>query len=459
MPVRQFDGLLSYLKRLVFAQTAVGGELTDCQLIERYVTDRDELAFNSLVRRHGPLVFGVGRRILQNDHDAEDVFQATFVMLARKAPVEHWQDSVAGWLYRVAYRLATRLRARTIRQRTLEQKVPFLAPTRTTADLQELYAILDQELDSLSASYRDPLLLCYLQARTRDQAARHLGWSLRTVERRLEQGLKLLRERLSKRGVELPMTLLAAGLSQQAAQAGATSALVGVTVAAAGSFHAAGPMVAGTLTNDVAALVEGGLKAMAVEKAKIGLGMFAAALALAIGASALGYQLLAAKVDSQTPEPAPEVVDVKELSVWPEGATVTGKVVDHKGVAVADAEILMLGKESIMVEADRRTWFEFPKGEGVPPPSTRTNKQGEFSISRKNGTANRLVVIASDPLLWAVSKKNMPGDKEIEIRLPASCSLAIHTDLPGKPPNQTVYITLESLEGASGTTKSASTQT
>lgn len=446
MPVRQFDGLLSYLRRLVFVQTAIGGQLTDCQLIERYVTDRDELAFSSLVRRHGSLVFGVGRRILQNDHDAEDVFQATFVMLARKAPVEHWQDSVAGWLYRVAFRLATRLRVRTSRQRTLEQKGPHLAPRRTTADLQELYAILDQELDSLSASYRDPLLLCYLQAQTRDQAAQHLGWSLRTVERRLEQGLKLLRERLSKRGVELPMTLLAAGLSQQAAEAGVTGALVGVTVAAAGSFHAAGPTVAGALAPDVATLVEGGLKAMAVEKAKVGLGMFTVALALAVGASALGYQALTSSQDSPTRKET--LTSQRKSEFWAEGATVIGRVVDHQGVAVANANVLMAGKENIIVKADTRTWSRSQEAKDLPAtPSTRTNQQGEFRIRREEGTANRLLIIANDPLLWAVYRKDLDRDSELEIRLPPPGSLSIQCDLPVKQQKLSVRMSLESFAG------------
>src|SRR5262249_12826211 len=150
-------------------------------------------AFAALVRRHGALVMGVSRRVLHHDQDAEDVFQATFLILARQADSSRWHKSIAGWLYCVAYRLALRTRARNGRRRDLEQDAAAFLGTRAASggDLGELSAALDEELTRLSEPCREPLLLCYLEGKTRDQAARELGWSLRTLERRLAQGLKL----------------------------------------------------------------------------------------------------------------------------------------------------------------------------------------------------------------------------------------------------------------------------
>src|SRR5262245_5824798 len=131
-----------------------------------------------------------------------------------------------------------RVKAKTNRQRVLRRTVAFAlgAKSRTLEESQELLAVLDEELHRLSDPCREPLLLCYLEGKTRDQAARQLGWPLRTLERRLQQGLKLLRARLSKRGVELPVALLAAGLSQESASASVSAAQVAATVEAAVRF-------------------------------------------------------------------------------------------------------------------------------------------------------------------------------------------------------------------------------
>src|SRR5262245_46120761 len=118
MAGRLLNDLLWHFKRLA---PAGAGEWTDGELVERFVRQRDEAAFEALVRRHGPLVLGVGRRILHHDQDAEDVFQATFLILARQAASRRWQASIAGWLYTVAYRLAIRVGAQGVRRREVER--------------------------------------------------------------------------------------------------------------------------------------------------------------------------------------------------------------------------------------------------------------------------------------------------------------------------------------------------
>src|ERR1700687_1520939 len=135
----RLEDILRHCKRLLASPAT--DEWTDCQLLERFTSQRDEVAFASLVRRHGPLVLGVGRRVLHHDQDAEDVFQATFLILARKAPSGGWQKSLAGWLYCVAYRLATRTRTKILRQRERQKEAGTVSAMKATTieDRPELY--------------------------------------------------------------------------------------------------------------------------------------------------------------------------------------------------------------------------------------------------------------------------------------------------------------------------------
>ena len=157
----------------------------------------------------------------------------------------------------------------------------------------------------------------------------------------------------------------------------------------------------------------------------------------------------------QVAKPYVDVIDTESSvpavsKVWPEGTTVEGRVLDHLGAPVVYAEVLLLGKERIVVEADRRdsrrNWFSIEKQQEEPP-STRTGKNGEFTITRKMGDADRLAVIAEDPLFWVVSRSSLKQDSSIDIKLPESGTLAVHCDLPGKSPKQPVMIELRSFDG------------
>ncbi len=193
---------------------------SDRLLLESYVRDGNQDAFATIVGRHAGLVAGVCRRVLSNTQDIEDVFQATFLVLARKAGAVRWHDSVANWLHSVAHRLALRARADAARRQTLEDAVCAQATAAGPPEqTREIQIILDAELDSLPEVQRLPLILCYLEGRTRDEAARQCGWSLRTLERRLEKGRSLLRDRLVRRGLDLSVVLLAAALSEQSGTA------------------------------------------------------------------------------------------------------------------------------------------------------------------------------------------------------------------------------------------------
>jgi RNA polymerase sigma factor (sigma-70 family) len=426
----------------------VSEEWSDRQLLDRFAREHDELAFAGLVRRHGALVLGVSRRVLQHEQDAEDVFQASFLILARKAASKGWQPSIAGWLYCVSYRLAVRSRARISRQRRLERQAGAGSDmTAANEDCKELYSALDEELEALRDPYREPLLLCYLEGKTRDQAARQLGWSLRTLERRLGQGLNLLRARLTRRGIEVPAALLAAGLSQQAASAAVSASVLGAVAHAAVAFRSGTLAVGGAVSAEVAALAQAGMRAMAMSKLKIGLVVLLTAGALAAGLGALGHRLLATEPPKQSQAAQEKPAAPPPPTAWPAGTTVTGRVVNQKGEPVANADVLLLGPERIMVEANRKTWFVFEGDRSAGPPSTRTNSRGHFSIQRLKSKADRLAVIADDPLFWVISRKSLARGDEIEIKLPPSGSLAIHCNLPSKAAKQPVMIVLRTFDG------------
>src|SRR5262245_48321514 len=177
---------------------------TDCELLARYAATRDDEAFAQLVRRHGRMVLGVCRRALGSTPDADDAFQATFLALARHA--DRVSDCVPGWLYRVAVRTSRRaLRRYAPAGDRLEPADP--SDALAAVEWRDVRRLLDDELNQLPERLRTPLVLCYLESLTRDEAAKRLGWSLRTLHRRLDEGRTRLRTRLTRRG--LAPTLLA----------------------------------------------------------------------------------------------------------------------------------------------------------------------------------------------------------------------------------------------------------
>ncbi|HEY1379302.1 MAG TPA: sigma-70 family RNA polymerase sigma factor [Gemmataceae bacterium] len=236
------------LRRL--ARPPAAAPADDRQLLAAFAESRAESAFAELVRRHGPLVRGVTRRVLGDADAADDVFQATFLVLARKAGAVRWRPAVGPWLYAVAYRLACKARHRRLRF-VRSDNLGALAQTRSpdpaiAAAWAEVRHILDDELARLPERLRSPLVLCYLDGRTRDEAAAALGWTLATLKRRLERGRSLLRKRLEARGVTA--ALLAAAITPVAVPPDVTAA----TTAAAAAFSADG-----TIAAPAAALLKG----------------------------------------------------------------------------------------------------------------------------------------------------------------------------------------------------------
>ncbi len=191
------------IRRLFDGGTVAG--LDDVQLLERFAARGDGPAFASLVARHGPMVLGVCRGVLRDPHDAEDAFQATFLVLVRKAGSLAGVRSLGGWLYRVAYRVALEADARSERRRRREARgveMDAVADRRRDGDA-ELGPVIHEELRRLPEKYRDPIVLCDLEGLTREQAADHLRWPVGTVSGRLARARELLRGRLTRRGVGL----------------------------------------------------------------------------------------------------------------------------------------------------------------------------------------------------------------------------------------------------------------
>jgi RNA polymerase sigma factor (sigma-70 family) len=274
--------ILGHVRKLV-AAGALGG-LADDELLHKFAADHDEAAFATLVQRHGAMVLGVCRRLVANTHDAEDAFQAAFMVLARKAGARHWQPSIGGWLYAVAYRVASRIRVNA-RRLPLASRMSLRAAKDPLSEItgRELLQVLDEELNRLPEKYRTPLVLCYLQEATRDEAARRLGCPLGTLKSRLERGREILRRRLGARGVALPMTMLATVLSAEQIGAALPSSLVSGSVRAAVSF-ASGSTNTAAASAQATLLAHGVLRGFLVAKWQAGVLLALLFSVLAVGA-------------------------------------------------------------------------------------------------------------------------------------------------------------------------------
>jgi RNA polymerase sigma factor (sigma-70 family) len=277
------NAVLQGIRRLAAAEAAEGQP--DGQLLQRFLAGSDEDAFAVLLHRHGPMVWAVAQRVLRHRHNAEDVFQATFLTLARKAASIRKQDSVASWLHGVAYRLARRLQAELLRPCPGQVGSATGAPgdPAEQASGKELQAVLDEELAALSDRFRLPLVLCFLEGKTRDEAAAHLGWSLSTFKRRLEKGRQVLAARLRRRGLSLGVALVGAVVVPNAVWASGPPTLFNSACKAA-ALLAAGKATAEVVSARVWALTEGMVTAMMIAKLKLAVTVVVAVAVLAGGA-------------------------------------------------------------------------------------------------------------------------------------------------------------------------------
>jgi len=244
----------------------------DDELLRRFVAERDETAFTQIVTRHSPLVMSVCRRLLGNEQDAEDAFQATFLVLARKAASVRRGASLPAWLYKTAYRIA--LRARSKRSRRSEQPLEAenMIATDTFAHIsgEHQQSVLDEELNRLPEKYRLPLFLCCVEGKSRDEAAEQLGLSPGALKGRLERGRKTLRRKLMLRGVSLALVLSVVLRSQQTVQAAhAVASSLITSTAHAGVQYAAGKSALGLVSKNALSLANGSIQIMSMTTTKL----------------------------------------------------------------------------------------------------------------------------------------------------------------------------------------------
>jgi RNA polymerase sigma factor (sigma-70 family) len=328
-----------------------GGGLTDAELLEQFIDRRDDDAFGGLVRRHGAMVLGVVRRILRNEADAEDAFQATFLVLARKGQSIRPREMVGNWLYRVAYNTALKAKAMNKRRQAKEREAAQQRKPAGPSELrQHLQSLLDKELQALPERYRAPLILCDLEGRTIKEAARQLGCPLGTIGTRLARGRNLLARRLARHGLTFSGGMIAIFLSHGAAAAGVPAPLVASTIKAA-SLFALGNAASGVIGAKVAALAEGVVKTMFLSKLKIGALLLALGLTLGFGAifhAGSDLQARAGRNQDAKRVSAPEARRARQVTngkVWKERQTLTGHADQVLGVACSAELVAVVTKD------------------------------------------------------------------------------------------------------------------
>jgi RNA polymerase sigma factor (sigma-70 family) len=296
------------VERLRDADSRSDEELLDC-----FVARQDPAAFEALVHRHGPMVLGVCRRLLRHSQDAEDAFQAVFLVLVKKAGAIAHRELLGNWLYGVAYRTASRARIVASQRRARERQVIDMPGEQEAPAAGDVLKLLDQELSRLPEKYRTPVVLCDLQGEPRAEVARRLACPLGTVSSRLSRGREMLRERLARRGVALSAPALAAVLAE-GASAAVPAPLAAHTVEV-GLLYAAD---AGAVTAPVAALTVGVLKTMFLSRLKIALAGLLI-LTVTVAATGAGTELFlrqspAAEKPPVRSEDKPKAVEEKEPS-------------------------------------------------------------------------------------------------------------------------------------------------
>jgi RNA polymerase sigma-70 factor (ECF subfamily) len=315
-------------------------ERTDGELLDLFLEQRSDTAFEALVRRYGPLVFGICRRVLHHAHDTDDAFQATFIVLMRKAPSIRKRDALAAWLHGVAYRIAVRAKSMSVRRQKRERSAadPTLWPDRAGPPAPPAWeSALDDAIRRLPAKYRAPLLLCELEGRSRAEAARHLGIPEGTLSSRLARARDLLRRRLVRSGVTVGVGALALLGSAQGAER-AVETLVG-TLASTG----AGPAWVAGLSGNAVTLAETTLKALLLGKLQV-------TLAIVFGVGLIGPVV---EYGARTPTEPPAPVVVIADNVPAPLAVATPVENDSPRVAVEESDDAWDEAEPPAAEAER----------------------------------------------------------------------------------------------------------
>lgn len=274
--------LLDHLRRSAKAPPAPG--TSDAVLLDRFVRARDQASFEVLVWRHGPMVWKVCKRVVGHKQDAEDAFQATFVVLARKAVTIVTRPVLAGWLYKVAYRVALAARQAAVRRAAREIAPMIDEPVQLDVNGQppDVWPVVDEEINRLPEKYRTAVVLCCLQGKTHEEAAQLLGCPTGTMSVRVMRARERLRSRLTQRGIMLPAAALTAALATASADASMPTALAYAAVGTVAALGPSGPAASGSIFT----LSEGVLRSMFLNKLRITLATMAAFCLIGTGVAA-----------------------------------------------------------------------------------------------------------------------------------------------------------------------------
>ena len=325
MATGQWSIVLRHVQRL-FQGGSLSG-LSEGQLLERFASTRDEVAFEAILARHGPMVLGVCRGVLDDAHDVDDAFQATFLILVKKAGSLRDTDLLGQWLYGVARRVALRARSDASRRKARERSEveTSVEPVATLdAELRELQVLIREEVDRLSSNDRMAVVLCYLEGLTHEEAADRLGWPVGTVKGRLSRARDKLKGRLTRRGVALPTAALASTLAN-GASASVPLELLRSTTLAATRLAAGKTLMAGIVSAHAITLMEGVIGTMYATKLKMGLAALVTTCAVTVP-SVLAFQGQG-PVDGlgKAPVPIPEkssgIMTKKRLPIPPQPDT------------------------------------------------------------------------------------------------------------------------------------------
>ena len=323
--------------------------LADSQLLERFLAQRDAAAFEALVRRHGPMVHGVCLRILRNHHDAEDTFQATFLVLAHKAASIVSRRTLSSWLYGVAYHTALKARAEGLRRRAKEKEAAAMPKPQTTHEIWfHLEPLIDAALCGLPDKYRTVIVLCDLEGKTRKEVARLLNCPEGTIASRLARARDLLAGRLARQGLALSAAAVAEALAQGSASASVPSSWVFAVVQAAGWLALGQALPAGAISPQVVALKEGVLKTMLMIKLKM-----AMAVLLVLALMGVGATMLPAPAPAQDKNFTPKQAETNPAAPMPQ---------KEKAKQAANSTKVKLGPTLVLkhvildeMDAERRT--------------------------------------------------------------------------------------------------------
>jgi len=422
-------------------------EQSDGALLRAFLGNDNQPAFEALVRRHGPMVLRVCRRALGNAHDADDAFQATFLVLARQARTIRKRESLASWLHGVAHRMTTHAKRAAARRHRHESRANSREPRdpALSAAWQEIRVLLDEEIERLPEALRTTFVLCCLENQSCLEAARLLGLQEATVWKRLRRARKLLQERLTRRGVSLAAVLAAAAVGANAAFAGVPRSLVRPTVKAAAEVAAGRNFAGGSVSAQVISLVEGVTQAMFVSKCKT-------VILLQLGTALVGTGLGWAALRCAAAEPMPfaaqapqqaaiegskkeqrQLADAPKQTEGNDHVKVSGRVLDPDGKPFGGARLYLGGDTSPESFDDpKKPTYHVRARSGDDGRFAFTFAKTELEKSTSDGRVYRILAVADGHgCCWATTGS---AAEELTLRLPKDAPISGRiVDADGKP--------------------------